>query len=439
MPTTTERAVKGHEGSKLKLFESNKSYIYAFCDILLEDGKKAATAVESVMNEVWRRLPSSGISTDTEFRHLLTCVAAEHCRLLLFGKNSNSFKVSKTSRIRLPELKEEAYSDVLSDGLSALRAMLNASAPEQRFVFLLHTAGDLSFNEIAKAINQREAVAEYLYRLALSNLIRSSNEAVSVPPEQIKALLARALESEALPSAAYGACVKQIKSHGKKALLRKRVLIPIICGLLCVIGITAAAVIKNKDVAATDDSGTSGSEETEAGYTPTALDTELTYYADIEIENYGTVTVKLDQASAPISAANFVELAQSGFYDGLTFHRIIEDFMIQGGDPNGDGTGGSENTIVGEFTDNGYENNLSHTRGAISMARSSDYNSASSQFFIVHKDSTSLDGQYAVFGYVTEGMEIVDKICESAEPTDDNGTIPSAAQPVITSVTIRTE
>lgn len=297
----------------------------------------------------------------------------------------------------------------------------------------------MNFNEIAKAINQREAVAEYLYRLFISNLIHNSNEAVSVPPEQIKALLATVLESEDLPSAAYEACVKQIKSHGKKALLRKKVLIPIVCGFLCIVGISAAVVIGNKDIVATESGGTSGSEESEDGYTPTALDAELTYYADIEIENYGTVTVKLDQASAPISAANFVELAQSGFYNGLTFHRIIEDFMMQGGDPNGDGTGGSENTIVGEFTDNGYENNLSHTRGAISMARSSDYNSASSQFFIVHKDSTYLDGQYAVFGYVTEGMELVDKICESAEPTDDNGTIPSAEQPVITSVTIKTD
>ena len=129
----------------------------------------------------------------------------------------------------------------------------------------------------------------------------------------------------------------------------------------------------------------------------------------------------------------------------LTFHRIIEGFMMQGGDPNGDGTGGNtdengdEVTIVGEFSDNGYENSLSHTRGAVSMARSSEYDSASSQFFIVHEDSTSLDGQYAVFGHVTEGMDIVDAICEAAEPADSNGTIETDAQPVITSVTIRTE
>ena len=111
--------------------------------------------------------------------------------------------------------------------------------------------------------------------------------------------------------------------------------------------------------------------------------------------------------------------------------------MIQGGDPNGDGTGGSDQTITGEFKSNGFDNPLSHTRGAISMARSSEYDSASSQFFIVHEDSTFLDGEYAVFGYVTEGMDIVDAICKDAVPTDNNGTIPAADQPVITSITIR--
>lgn len=169
------------------------------------------------------------------------------------------------------------------------------------------------------------------------------------------------------------------------------------------------------------------------------LDSSLTYYADIDIQDYGTITIQLDQESAPITTENFVNLAESGFYDGLTFHRIIEGFMMQGGDPNGNGTGGSGNTIVGEFSDNGHDNNLSHTRGAVSMARSSAYDSASSQFFIVHEDSTFLDGQYAVFGYVTEGMDIVDTICETAQPTDNNGSIAAADQPVITSVTIRTE
>ena len=163
------------------------------------------------------------------------------------------------------------------------------------------------------------------------------------------------------------------------------------------------------------------------------------YFADIKIQDHGTITIELDTESAPITTDNFIKLAEDGFYDGLTFHRIIEGFMMQGGDPDGNGTGGSENTIEGEFSENGHDNALSHTRGAVSMARSNDYNSASSQFFIVHEDSTFLDGQYAVFGYVTEGMDIVDEICTTAQPADGDGTIPADAQPVMSSVTIRTE
>ena len=166
---------------------------------------------------------------------------------------------------------------------------------------------------------------------------------------------------------------------------------------------------------------------------------ETDTYADIEIEKYGTITVALDKASAPVTVDNFITLAENGFYDGLTFHRIMEGFMMQGGDPKGDGSGGADSKIVGEFKQNGYENNISHTRGAISMARAMAYDSASSQIFIVHEDSTFLDGTYAGFGYVTEGMDIVDQICEEAVPTDNNGTIPKEAQPVIKTITIRVE
>ena len=155
------------------------------------------------------------------------------------------------------------------------------------------------------------------------------------------------------------------------------------------------------------------------------------HHAEIVVQDYGTIKVELDADQAPITVQNFIDLANSGFYDGLTFHRIIEGFMIQGGDPNGDGTGGSGHTIRGEFTQNGVNNTLSHTRGAISMARSSAMNSASSQFFIVHEDSTYLDGSYAVFGYVTEGMDVVDAIATSVTAEDSNGTVAKENQPVI--------
>ena len=161
-----------------------------------------------------------------------------------------------------------------------------------------------------------------------------------------------------------------------------------------------------------------------------------THHAEIEIQDYGTITVELDGDAAPITVQNFMDLANAGFYDGLTFHRIISGFMMQGGDPNGNGTGGSENTIKGEFSANGVENPLSHPRGAISMARAQAPDSASSQFFICHADSTFLDGQYACFGYVTDGLDVVDAVCEAAQPTDDNGTIPADQQPVITAIRI---
>lgn len=157
----------------------------------------------------------------------------------------------------------------------------------------------------------------------------------------------------------------------------------------------------------------------------------------IEVENYGTIKGVLIESEAPETVKNFAELSDSGFYNGLTFHRIMSGFMIQGGDPLGDGTGGSDKNIKGEFYMNGVENRLSHVRGAISMARSQDPDSASSQFFIVHEDSTFLDGQYACFGYVTEGMEVVDKICEDSKPIDDNGTIPPEEQPVIKSISVK--
>ena len=156
----------------------------------------------------------------------------------------------------------------------------------------------------------------------------------------------------------------------------------------------------------------------------------------ITIKDYGTITVELDANAAPITVENFVALAKDGFYDGLTFHRIISGFMIQGGDPKGNGTGGSKQNIKGEFAVNGVENPISHQRGVISMARSMDYDSASSQFFICHADASFLDGQYAAFGKVTDGIEVVDAICEQVMPIDGNGTVPRMAQPVIESVII---
>ncbi len=239
------------------------------------------------------------------------------------------------------------------------------------------------------------------------------------------------------------------EQQAQKELKMKKLIAAAIAVVLCICVVAGIGLSRNSKKTMTsvgettdtkDSLVTEGAGDDLAGSNvSTTLDAALTYFADIEIQDYGIITIQLDQVSAPITTENFVTLAESGFYDGLTFHRIMSGFMMQGGDPLGNGTGGAENTIVGEFADNGYDNKLSHTRGAVSMARSQYYDSASSQFFIVHEDSTFLDGQYAAFGYVTEGMEVVDAVCKTVMPIDGNGTVLAEEQPVIAKVTIRTE
>lgn len=147
---------------------------------------------------------------------------------------------------------------------------------------------------------------------------------------------------------------------------------------------------------------------------------EATDYVKIEIAESDPIIVRLDATAAPATVYNFKKLVGQGFYDGLTFHRIISGFMIQGGDPLGNGLGGSDETIKGEFAENGVDNPISHKRGVISMARSQSYNSASSQFFICHADAVFLDGQYAAFGEVVSGMDTVDKIANVVTNRNDN-------------------
>ena len=197
-------------------------------------------------------------------------------------------------------------------------------------------------------------------------------------------------------------------------------LITIICSLCLVLSLAACGNTKSAP---------------DASQTPAAPGEEE--IAVITIKDYGTIEVELNRAAAPITVENFVKLVNEGFYDGLSFHRIIPGFMIQGGDPLGNGTGGSEESIKGEFSKNGVKNPIEHVRGTISMARAADPDSASSQFFIVHEDSSFLDGQYAGFGTVISGMEVVDAICESAVAIDNNGSIAAENQPIIESIVIK--
>ena len=205
--------------------------------------------------------------------------------------------------------------------------------------------------------------------------------------------------------------------------------------LIAVLALAALTGCGGNDAGDTEET-TDTAETEETTEAAEAADPIGIHHAEIDIKDYGTVKLELDGDTAPVTVQNFMDLANDGFYDGLTFHRIIDGFMIQGGDPNGDGTGGSDRNIKGEFASNGIKNVISHKKGVISMARAQDPDSGSSQFFIMVEDGDYLDGDYAAFGHVTEGQDIVDKIAADAKPLDDNGTIDKKDQPVIDTIRI---
>lgn len=213
---------------------------------------------------------------------------------------------------------------------------------------------------------------------------------------------------------------KKKKNDQKKNVLSLPVIIAAVIALIAVAGIVVACVFllqQPSETNASQDASQAASSapsanESKPSYAETSYEEKEEYpYVQIEMEDGGKIVLELYPEIAPITVQNFLDLAGSGFYDGLIFHRVMSGFMIQGGDPEGTGYGGSEKTIKGEFSENGVENNLSHQRGVISMARSKSMDSASSQFFICHADaSASLDGKYAAFGRVVSGMDVVDKI-----------------------------
>ncbi len=211
--------------------------------------------------------------------------------------------------------------------------------------------------------------------------------------------------------------------------------------LVLVMSLMTLSACENKPKTTSEEAGTQTSSSDSNATESESSDSEAKggigmHHIEMVIKDYGTIKLELDGDTAPITVQNFIDLANEGFYNGLTFHRIMDGFMIQGGDPEGTGFGGSEQTIKGEFAANGVENNISHKKGVISMARSQHPDSASSQFFITVADSEFLDGNYAAFGVVTEGQEVADKIASDAKPIDNNGTIPAENQPVITEIIV---
>lgn len=418
MATRIELAKKGNVREMTALYEGVKTKVMALCELLLGNEKAAANGVAPIFQTMWDSLLAGEISSQEAFEKKAVAKTIAYCITKTKKKNPKAFRLPPEDNFA-PDLEKK-----LSLEGQPWELVLANLTDATRILYVLHGVCGYDSKRLAALLEWKpELVTRALE--AEASVVAQICEAVSARKkisfslslEELHAQWKERLEQAQLPQTAQRAVVGRIDSLClalQKKSKRNKILAGVIAGIVVVIGAVVGIVLGVNHASAAPD-----------------------YYADIAIQDYGTVTVKLDGEAAPITVENFVDLARSGFYDGLTFHRIIDGFMMQGGDPNGDGTGGSTNTIKGEFSENGVENSLSHTRGAISMARSSDYDSASSQFFIVQEDSTFLDGQYACFGYVTDGMDIVDEICTSAQPTDDNGTIPADQQPVITSITIR--
>ena len=458
MTPLIKKAHKGNRDAMTELYQSNKHYVFYLCSLLLCDPKAADNACVHVFKNAWDYLLDGKIETEQEFTDFVVKKAVNHCKNKFTKSNNKAFKIPMNKNFGATQYSKDG---IVTNGNACDQILANLP-PLHRFIYVLSSVGEWSEEEIAELLHTKPDVIKAALDAEQINLDRltsainqKTGEKTGLSVDEFHALLADAMVASQIPHAvdtvvimAIDAIADPIAEKAKKKMMKIGLtsIVSIILVVALIFGIVAIVKNSGSEDPLDDDTEESGSTDEDTDTITWLTEVESpTHYAIIDIADYGQITVALDGNSAPETVENFVTLAEEGFYDGLTFHRIIEGFMMQGGDPDADGTGGNKDedgneiNIAGEFYYNGYDNYLSHVRGAISMARANDYDSASSQFFIVHEDATSsLDMLYAAFGYVIEGMDVVDAVCEAAEPTDDNGTISAEDQPVITSITIYT-
>lgn len=399
-----KKAAKGDRRAMFAVYEAHKRPVYFICYHLLGDGTQASEKTEAVFGELWQALLNGETFSESGLRRYLFEKAASFCLEVLSLDEGRELFLTNTR----PEAGTETDDYVVW--------LLGALTVRYKTFFLLQSLLENPVSQTAPLLGMEARAAEIQWHAAENALSRQLsklqiNDSIGTLNYSVLCQKVRSMaESAKVPMEMDDRIQKHVAEVTKSRYQRKtKIACGIIAAVIVVIGVIVGAMYLNRQ--------------------------KYLVKAELEIEDYGTISLTLDKAVAPITVENFVKLAESGFYDGLTFHRIIEGFMMQGGDPNGNGSGGSGENIVGEFYYNGYANYLAHSRGVISMARSDDYNSASSQFFIMHADSESLNGMYAAFGWVTDGMEIVDEICSGTPVEDGNGTVLPENQPKI--VTIR--
>lgn len=436
------KAALGDKKSLDFICEKYGKYVYFFCTTVISDNKKAENAFKKSFKAIFSTI-SKNPNTDN-LDEIVKSETAKVCKSAIFDENNHENGAAKMQPFGDKD-KISSASAITAEQKNLFVNALRSINANQRIVVLLNLLCDYNTKKIADILKISEDKVQNSLEYGRENIkkqLRTSDSKftkrdiiflMTASANIVKEVAAQAKIPDLIDSffdEIVLSLAKPQKSDKKKAWIVISAVAVFLVAVIVVFVITSNK--SNGSAGATNDSPSASNVSATIGESQA----KGTHHAEINIKDYGVIKVELNGDVAPITVANFINLANSHFYDGLTFHRIIDGFMMQGGDPLGNGTGGSENTIKGEFSQNGVENNLSHTRGAISMARSTDMDSASSQFFIVQSDSTYLDGQYACFGYVTDGMDIVDEICKNAVTTDSNGSVSAENQPVINSITI---
>lgn len=436
------KAALGDKKSLDFICEKYGKYVYFFCTTVISDNKKAENAFKKSFKAIFSAI-SKNPNTDN-LDEIVKSETAKVCKSAISDENNYENGAAKMQPFGDKD-KISSASAITAEQKNLFVNALKSINANQRIVVLLNLLCDYNTKKIADILKISEDKVQNSLEYGRENIkkqLRTSDSKftkrdiiflMTASANIVKEAAAQAKIPDSIDSfldEIVLSLAKPQKSDKKKAWIVISAVAVFLVAVIVVFVITSNK--SNGSAGATNDSASASNVSATIGESQA----KGTHHAEINIKDYGVIKVELNGDVAPITVANFINLANSHFYDGLTFHRIIDGFMMQGGDPLGNGTGGSENTIKGEFSQNGVENNLSHTRGAISMARSSDMDSASSQFFIVQSDSTYLDGQYACFGYVTDGMDIVDEICKNAVTTDSNGSVSAENQPVINSITI---
>lgn len=436
------KAALGDKKSLDFICEKYGKYVYFFCTTVISDNKKAENAFKKSFKAIFSAI-SKNPNTDN-LDEIVKSETAKVCKSAIFDENNHENGAAKMQPFGDKD-KIPSASAITAEQKNIFVNALKSINANQRIVVLLNLLCDYNTKKIADILKISEDKVQNSLEYGRENIkkqLRTSDSKftkrdiiflMTASANIVKEAAAQAKIPDSIDSfldEIVLSLAKPQKSDKKKAWIVISAVAVFLVAVIVVFVITSNK--SNGSAGATNDSASASNVSATIGESQA----KGTHHAEINIKDYGVIKVELNGDVAPITVANFINLANSHFYDGLTFHRIIDGFMMQGGDPLGNGTGGSENTIKGEFSQNGVENNLSHTRGAISMARSTDMDSASSQFFIVQSDSTYLDGQYACFGYVTDGMDIVDEICKNAVTTDSNGSVSAENQPVINSIKI---